>query len=67
MLQRFLKINTSKIKHKEHNRQNLTYVSGTPILSKWERKQLNVFERKLYRRILGTLYNNEKELENINQ
>jgi hypothetical protein len=32
-----------------------------------DRKQMNVFETKLYRRILGPVYDNEKEkLEDIN-
>ena len=31
----------------------LTYVSETWTLTKRDRKQLNVFERKVYRRILG--------------
>ena len=35
----------------------LTYESETWTLT----KQLNVFERKVYRRILGPVYNNEKE------
>jgi hypothetical protein len=26
-----------------------------------DRKQLNIFERKVYRRILGLVYDNEKE------
>jgi len=26
-----------------------------------DRKQMNIFERKVYRRILGTVYDNEKE------
>jgi hypothetical protein len=30
-------------------------------LTKRERKQLNVFERKVYRRILGLVYDNKKE------
>jgi hypothetical protein len=30
-------------------------------LTKRDRKQLNVFERKMYRRIIGPVYDNEKE------
>jgi hypothetical protein len=30
-------------------------------LTKRDRKQMNVFERKVYRRILGPMYDNEKE------
>jgi len=39
----------------------LTYASETWPLTKRDRKQLNVFERKMYRRILGPVYENEKE------
>jgi hypothetical protein len=39
----------------------LTYTSGTCILTDRDRKQLNIFERKMYRRILGPVYGNEKE------
>jgi hypothetical protein len=39
----------------------LTYVSKTWTLTKRDRRQLNVFERKVYRRILGKVYDNEKE------
>ena len=39
----------------------LTYASETWILTKRDRKQMNIFERKVYRRILGPLYDNEKE------
>jgi len=39
----------------------LTYMSETWTLTKRDRKQLNVFERKVFRRILGPVYNNEKE------
>jgi hypothetical protein len=41
--------------------KTLTYASETWTLTKRERKQLNVFERKVYRRILGTVYDNENE------
>ena len=39
----------------------LTYASETGTLTKRDREQLNVFERKVYRRILGPVYDNEKE------
>ena len=31
----------------------LTYASETLTLTKRDRKQLNIFERKVYRRVLG--------------
>jgi len=34
----------------------LTYASETATLTKRDRKQLNVSESKVYRRILGTVY-----------
>jgi hypothetical protein len=56
-----LKINT--IIHK-----TLTYASETWTLTKRDRKELNNFERKVYRRILGPVYDNEKrKLEDISQ
>ena len=33
----------------------------TSTLTKRDRKQLNIFERKVYRRILGPVSDNEKE------
>jgi hypothetical protein len=33
----------------------------TWILIKRDRKQINIFEGKVYRRILGTVYDNEEE------
>jgi hypothetical protein len=39
----------------------LTYASETWTLTKRDRKQFNVFERKVYRRILDPVYDNEKE------
>jgi hypothetical protein len=39
----------------------LTHASETSTLAKRDRKQLNIFERKVYRRIPGPLYDNEKE------
>jgi hypothetical protein len=34
----------------------------TLTLTKWDRKQLNTFEKKVYRRILGLVYDNEKDI-----
>jgi hypothetical protein len=39
----------------------LTYASETWELTKRDGKQMNVFERTVYRRILGPVYDNEKE------
>jgi hypothetical protein len=39
----------------------LTYGSETWKLTKKDRKQMNIFERKVYRRILGLVYDNDKE------
>jgi len=39
----------------------LTYASEIWTLTKRDRKQMNIFERKVYRRILGPVYKNEKE------
>jgi hypothetical protein len=48
--------------------KTLTYASETWTLTKRGRKQLNIFERKVYRRILSPVYDNEKrKLEDINQ
>jgi hypothetical protein len=41
--------------------KTLTYASETSTLTRRDRKQLNIFERKMYRRILGPVYYNEKE------
>jgi len=41
--------------------KTLTYASETWILTERDRKQINIFERKVYRRILGPVYDNEKE------
>jgi len=40
--------------------KTLTYASETWILTKRDRKQINIFERKMYRRILGQVHDNEK-------
>ena len=66
-----MKIYLKKLKLRLKNTiidKTLTYASETWILTKRDRKQINVFERKVYRRILGPVYDKEKEkLENINQ
>ena len=41
--------------------KTLTYASETWKLTERDRKQMNIFERKVYRRILGPVYDNEKE------
>jgi hypothetical protein len=41
--------------------KTLTYGSETSTRRKRSRKQLNIFERKVYRRILDPVYYNEKE------
>jgi hypothetical protein len=66
MLQKFLKHkNTSrKLKLRLKNTiidKTLTYASETWILTKRDRNEINIFEWKMYRRILGPLYDNEKE------
>jgi hypothetical protein len=42
--------------------KTLTYTSETWILTNRDRKQLNIFERKVYRRILGPVCDNEKKI-----
>jgi hypothetical protein len=51
------------LKTQKYILKTLTYVSETWILSKRNRKQLNIFELKVYRKILGPVYDNEKETE----
>ena len=41
--------------------KTLTYALETSTLTKRDRKQWNIFERKVYRRILGPVYDTEKE------
>jgi len=41
--------------------KTLTCASETWMLTKRDRKQINIFERKVYRRILGPVYDNKKE------
>ena len=44
-----------------------TYASETWTLTKRDRKELGIFERKVYRIILGTEYDNEeRKLEDMN-
>ena len=66
MLQQFLeiKIYLKKLKLRLKNTiidKTLTYASETWILTKRDKTQINVFERKVYRRILGPVYDKEKE------
>jgi len=66
MLQKFLeiKIYLKKLKLRLMNiaiDKTLTYASETWILTKRDRKKINIFERKVYRRILGPVYDNGKE------
>jgi hypothetical protein len=66
MLQQFFKNKniSKKLKLKLKNTtidKTLTYASETGTVTKRERKQLNICERKSYRRILGPLYDNKKE------
>jgi hypothetical protein len=41
--------------------QTLTHGSENSTLTKSDIKQLNIFERKVYKRILDPVYDNEKE------
>jgi len=66
MLQNFFKNNNISKKLKLRLKNTiidivLTYASETWTLTKRDRKQLNIFERKVYRRILGPVYDNEQE------
>jgi hypothetical protein len=66
MLQRFFKNKniSKKLKLRLKNMildKMLTCASETWTLTKNDRKQLNIFERKVHRRILGPVYDNEKE------
>jgi len=66
MVQKFFKNKnlSKKLKSRLKNTtidKTLTCASGTWKLTKRDRKQMNIFERKVYRRILGPVYDNEKE------
>jgi hypothetical protein len=41
--------------------KTLTYTSANSTITKRDRKQLNIFERKVYRRIVAPVYDSEKE------
>ena len=41
--------------------KTLIYASETWILTKRDKKQIYIFERKVYWRILGPVYDNKKE------
>jgi hypothetical protein len=41
--------------------KTLTYATETWILTKRDRKQINIFERNVYRCVLGPVYEKEKE------
>jgi hypothetical protein len=65
-LQRFFKNKniSKKLKLRLKNTiidKTLTYASETRTLTKTDRRQLNIFEWKVCRRILGPVYDNEKE------
>jgi hypothetical protein len=66
MLQKFFKNKniSRKLKLRLKNTiidKTLTYTSETCTLTKRDRKQLNVFERKVYRSILSPVCDSEKE------
>jgi len=66
MLQKFFKNKniSKKLKLRLKNTttdKTLTYASETWTLTKRDKKQMNIFERKVYRRILGPVYDDEKE------
>jgi len=66
MLQKVLKNKniSKKLKLRPKNTlidKTLTYASETSILTKRDKKQINIFKRKVYRRILGPVYENEEE------
>jgi len=41
--------------------KTLTYASETWTPTKRDRKQLNIFKKKVYRRIFGPIHDNEKQ------
>jgi len=66
MLQKFFKNKNISKKLKLRLKNTITdkvwtYASETGTLTKRDRRQLNFFERKVYRTILGPVYDNEKK------
>ena len=71
MLQKFFKNKkiSKKLKLRLENTvidKMLTYASETWTLTKRDRKQLNICERKVYRRILDPVYNIKENWRTIN-
>ena len=65
MLQKFFKNKNISVKLKLRPTntiidKTLTYASETWTLTKRDREQLNIFGRKMYRIILGPVYDNKK-------
>ena len=61
MLQKFFKNKNISKKLKLIIDKTLTYASETRKVRKRDGKEMNVFERKAFRRILGPVYDNERE------
>jgi hypothetical protein len=60
MLQKFFKNRNISEKLKSRLTDKMvTYASETWILTKRDRRKLNIFERRVYRRILGPVYDHE--------
>jgi len=51
----------TKIKTKEHNNRQNVNTCIRNLYTNRDRKQMNIFEGKVYRRILGPVDDNEKE------
>ena len=47
--------------------KTLTYASETRMLTTRDGEKLNIFERKVYRRILGPVHDNENKIGGFNQ
>jgi len=61
MLQKLFKNKNIPKKLKLRPKNTIIDKTLTYALTKRDRKQLNIFERKVYRRILGPVYDNKKE------